>query len=214
MGSNSKPQRRKVDLNLFSEIMKSFVVVLLLLSSSLMGQNIKLLSGNLKPLKNEKAFDIVFRYDSMLVGSNIPEKTYLMQKRKQWEEKEEGSGPELVKRWFEYRADRYEPTFIKNFQSYHKVTLPDSSARYTLILKTKRTEGGWYGGVMAHPAEIDGELWIVESADKAKVVARIGFSHIGGKDSYGGDFEMFARINSAYEIAGKALGDFVRRKSK
>ncbi|NOS57184.1 MAG: hypothetical protein HOP37_13135 [Cyclobacteriaceae bacterium] len=77
-----------------------------------------------------------------------------------------------------------------------------------------RTEPGWYAGVIGHPAELDGECWVVESGNLSNVIAKIAFAGFVGKVSYGGDFEMTTRIQSAYEILGNGLGDFIKRKSR
>ncbi|HEY5749496.1 MAG TPA: hypothetical protein VIU12_25685 [Chryseolinea sp.] len=193
-----------------------FLLLLFFTSQTLLAQSVKLLAGSLKSLKGQKSYNIIFRYDSMLVGmaEPKPEKVFLLEVKKRWEEREPGRGSDFIQEWFEDRKLLYEPAFIQSFKQYAKVALPDPQAVYTLIVKTKHTEGGWFGGVIAHPGEIDGELWVVESSDPNKVVARIGFYQITGKIQYPGDFEMTTRIQSAYAIAGKGLGDFIKRKSK
>ena len=193
-----------------------FLLLFLLSCPALMAQSVKLLAGSLKSLKGQKSYNITFRYDSMLVGmaDPKPEKVFLLEVKKRWEERELDSSSDFIKEWFADRKLLYEPAFIQHFKEYAKVELPDPQAAYTLIVKTKHTEGGWFGGVMAHPGEIDGELWIVESADPNTVVARIGFHKITGKIEYPGDLEMTIRIQSAYAIAAKGLGDFVKRKTK
>jgi len=197
--------------------MRHVVLLLFFLTSqTLLAQRVKLLAGSLKSLKGQKSFNIVFRYDSMLVGmaDPRPEKVFLSEVKSRWDEREPGKGSDFIQEWFEDRKLLYEPAFIQHFKQYAKVELPDPQAPYTLIVKTKHTEGGWFGGVLAHPGEIDGEIWVVASADPSKVVARIGFYKFTGKIQYPGDFEMTTRIQSAYAIAGKGLGDFVKRKSK
>ena len=186
--------------------MRNVLLLLFFTSQSLLAQSVK----------GQKSYNIIFRYDSMLVGmaDPNPEKVFLLEVKKRWEDREPGRGSDFIQEWFEDRKLLYEPSFIQNFKQYAKVELPDPQAAYTLIVKTKHTEGGWFGGVLAHPGQIDGELWIVESADQSKVVARIAFYKFTGKIQYPGDFEMTTRIQSAYAIAGKGLGDFVKRKSK
>jgi hypothetical protein len=176
-------------------------------------QKKKLLQGTLDGLKGVKSYDIKFTYDSMVVGIDTPENQYLRTKKKEWDERDPGKGSAFLNEWFDGRQLQYEPTFIKNFETYSQVTLNDKSATYTMILKTTRTEAGWYAGVLAHPGEIDGELWIVESADPSKVIAKIGFYGFVGKTSRD-DIDMSDRIETAYEMAGKGLGDFFKRKAR
>jgi hypothetical protein len=183
-------------------------------SSSTTAQKVKLLSGRLSQVKGEKEFNIRFSYDSMIVGSAKNETEYLKEKKEAWELKEEGRGILFVKSWFDDREKLYAPAFIKHFENYSRVKLKPENSRYTLIIKTKRTEGGWDAGVMGMPGEIDGEMWIVESSDFSKTIAKVGFYNFKGSTFYGGDFEMTKRIQSAYVLVGKVLGDYLRKKSK
>ena len=196
--------------------MKNLYLILIILSFSATAQRMKLLSGSLKDLKGQTSYDVQFKYDGMLVGRGIPEKTYLDGLKTRWEEKEpgKGKGSSLVNKWFDDRKVRYEPAFIKNFEQYSKVKLNDKNAKYTLLLKTMITEGGWDIGIEGGGGIIAGELWIVESADSNKVVTKINFYDSRGIDKNGGDFEMTTRIKSAYAITGKWLGIFYRKKSK
>jgi hypothetical protein len=190
------------------------VLIFVIVSITAAAQKRKLISGSLNGLKGQKSYDIKFTYDSMQVGDYVAENRYLAEKSMDWELKEPGKGPAFVVQWFDDRERLHEPAFIKGFATFNKAKLNDKKAKYTLILRTKHTEGGWSVGIASHPAEIDGELWIVESADQSHVIAKIGFSGVLGKVSYGGDFDMTWRIQSAYEFAGKLLGDFLKRKAK
>lgn len=198
--------------------MKYFLVALfftLVVSPSLIAQRIKLLSGSLEGLKSQQSFNIIFTYDSMVVGDNTPEEAYLMEKERLWEAREPGKGAAFRNLWFNDRKKRYEPAFIKNFQDYSDVKLGDPNAKYTLVIKTTHTEAGWnLGPAATHPGEIAGELWIVESSERNNVIARIFFDKSYGKTFNGGDFEMTIRIQSAYIQAGRWLGDYLRRKAK
>lgn len=198
--------------------MKTLVIsfaLVALIGTSAVSQKMKLLSGSLKPLKGQKSYNIIFNYDSMTVGGDgMMEKDYLRQKKNDWEAKEPGRGSDFVEQWFRDRARLYEPAFIKNFEHYSYLKLEDAGAPYTLIVNTRNTEGGWSIGVAGHPGEISGEMWVVESANKHQVIAKIMFFEFNGKNSSGGDFDMTQRIKGAYEVTGRWLGDFVRRKTR
>jgi hypothetical protein len=150
----------------------------------------------------------------MIVGLDKSEKEYLEEKRRIWETNERGKGDEFVKQWFDDREARYEPTFIRSFEKYTNIKLNDKDAKYTMIVKTIRTEGGWDVGVMSIPGEIDTEIWIVESANESNVIAKLGFYGFVGKISHGGEFNMTRRIQSAYESLGKWVIDYLKRKAK
>jgi hypothetical protein len=176
----------------------------------------RLLVGNtksFKQLKGQKSYNLIFDYDSMLVGRDVPEVEFLNKKKETWEAKETGKGAEFEQMWFADRKRRYEPTFIRNFEKFAKVKVGDSAAKYTLILKTTRTEGGWNAGVVQSPAMLDLELAVVETADRNKVIVKIGFPAVKGRKYQGGDFEMTERILDAYMYASKALGEFMKQRT-
>ncbi|HEY5746491.1 MAG TPA: hypothetical protein VIU12_10470 [Chryseolinea sp.] len=196
--------------------MKKLFILFILSSPVVMAQQAhypKLLSGSMEDLKKQKSYNITFVYDSMRVGRNVDEDRFLSDLEDRWKVRDPAQGAGLVKKWYTDRKRLYEPAFIKSFKRYAIVEMPDEQAKYTLILKTKRTEAGWDVGVAGHSGLIDGELWVVETADPRHVIAIIGFEEFMGKYEGGGDLGMGLRIESAYEFAGRVLGDFVRRKS-
>jgi hypothetical protein len=190
------------------------IIIFSLVTVAVYGQRRKIISGNLDGIGTQDTYELVFDYEGMRVGAEIDEVEYLKTKEADWEAKEEGQGVAFVRKWFGDRNTLYTPAFITGFQKFYKARLGDDKARYTLIIKTMRTEPGWYAGVMGHPAELDGECWVVESGNLSNVIAKIAFAGFVGKVSYGGDFEMTTRIQSAYEILGNGLGDFIKRKSR
>lgn len=192
----------------------SFLVLIFLMLFNSADAQRRLLSGSLAGLKGQPSYALIFTYDSMIIGVDKAEKQYLEEKRKIWEQNEPGKGDDFVHQWFDDREALYEPAFIRGFEKHSAIKLNDKDAKYTVIVKTIRTEGGWDVGVMGHPGEIDAEIWIVESADHSKVIAKLGFYGFSGTVSSGGDFEMTRRIQSAYEITGKWLADYIKRKAK
>jgi hypothetical protein len=190
------------------------IIIFSLVTVATYGQKRKIVSGSLDGIGTQDTYELVFDYEGMRVGAEIDEVEYLKTKEADWEAKEEGQGAAFVRRWFEDRKTLYRPAFIVGFQKFYKAKLGDDKAKYTLIIKTMRTEPGWYAGVMGHPAELDGECWVVESGNLSNVIAKIAFAGFVGKVSYGGGFEMTTRIQSAYEVLGNGLGDFIKRKSK
>ena len=89
----------------------------------------------------------------------------------------------------------YEPAFKKNFEKYSGLKLNDINAKYTLVLKTRHIEGGWDIGIEGQPGIIAGEFWIVESANKNNVKAKIDLYDSKGVDLNGGDFEITMPLN-------------------
>jgi hypothetical protein len=179
--------------------------LLLVLYLPLSAQKMKIVDGNLNGLKGITSYNVKFTYNNLVAGAGIPERKYLIDMKTRWEEKEPGQGANFVRLWFNDRKQLYEPAFVKNFEHFSGIALYDSGANYTLLIKTDHIEGGWSADFLNCPAGIDGELWIVESADNNNVKAKIGFYNFSGTKFYGGDFEMTQRIESAYALAGKGL---------
>lgn len=63
---------------------------------------------------------------------------------------------------------------------------------------------------MRKNAVIDGEVWIVETANPSNIVAKITVDKALGRTFGGYDFDTGGRIMEAYADAGKALGKFVK----
>jgi hypothetical protein len=194
------------DLKLNSKLLSVYVVLILVtICAPLHAQKRKLLYGDRDVLQGVKSYDIKFTYDSMLVGITTPEDQYLRTKKKEWDERKLGKGTAFINEWFDGRQLQYEPTFIKTFETYSRVKLNDKNSKYMMVLKPKRTGAGWYAGVLAHPGEIDGELWIVESADQSNVVAKIGFYGFVGKTTRG-DVDLSDRIETGLRDGRKRIG--------
>lgn len=62
--------------------------------------------------------------------------------------------------------------------------------KYTLIFKTDFTEPGFNVGVMRKNAVISGEAWIVETANKDHIIAKISVDKALGRTFGGYDFDI------------------------
>ena len=188
-----------------------------MLSISLGGfaQKIKLIEGDLSPLKGQKSVNTEFVYDGMLVTTkNKPEAEYLAEKTAEYNKKEAGKGDKWALAWKEDRKARFEPQFRELFNKHSEISSTDENATYTLIFKTTSTETGYNIGISKRPAFIDGELWVVETANKDKVIAKITILNVVGSQFGGFDFETGARLQECYAKAGKELGGFIRKKTE
>lgn len=177
------------------------------------GQKIKLLEGDLAPLKGQTSVKTEFKYE-MSVGKFDKEQDYIAKKKSELNEKEAGRGDTWEQSWVSDRQDRFEPQFRELFSKYSDISTVGDNADYTLIFKTIKTEPGFNVGVASKPAFIDGEAWIVESKDPSKVVAKISVVKAPGRDVMGFDYETGARLQEAYAKAGKELGAFLKKNIK
>jgi hypothetical protein len=180
----------------------------LLVSSTLLAQRIKLIEGNLDAVKTEKTINTEFTYDNMRVGKYDKEEEYIKAKTAEYNKKEAGKGDTWAKRWVDDRQERFEPQFNELFEKTSEMSITPK-AKYTLIYKTNFTEPGFNIAVMRKNAQISGEAWIVETANKGNVIAKISIEKAPGRTFGGYDFDTGERISEAYAMSGKALARFI-----
>lgn len=195
--------------------MKNAIVVMLLcLSVAGYSQKIKVIEGDLSPLKGQKAIKTEFTYDNMAVGKFPKEADYIAQKKTDLDKKEPGRGDKWEQTWISDRKERFEPQFRELFSKYAGMSTVDENSPYTMIFKTVKTEPGWNIGITRASAFIDAEAWIVDSSDPNKIIAKITISKAPGRDAMGFDYETGARLQEAYAKSGKELGAFIKGKIK
>ncbi|MHA4846559.1 hypothetical protein ACX0G7_20455 [Flavitalea antarctica] len=180
----------------------------LMAMTSAIGQKVKLIEGDLSAVKNEKSINTEFTYDKMKVGKFDDEAEYVSKKKEEYNKKEPGRGDTWATRWVDDREERFEPQFNELFEKTSMMTITPKS-KYTLIYKTTFTEPGFNIGVMRKNATIDGEAWIVETADRNKVIAKISVAKAPGRIFGGFDFDTGERIQEAYAMAGRAVAKMI-----
>lgn len=185
----------------------------LLLSVHGFGQKVYLTEGDLSPLKSEKAIDFEFKYDSMVMGGkgHPTEAEYVAKKTADYNKKEPGKGDAWALKWKEDRESMYQPAFTKAFEQYSSLQM-QAKAKYTLIFKTTFTEPGFNIMVHQEPARINGVAWIVETANKSHVIAKLSLDKANGRGYWGSEFDTGQRLTEAYEEAGRGLGYFIKGK--
>jgi hypothetical protein len=194
---------------------KLLLIALMGISLGGFAQKIKLIEGDLSALKGQTSVNTEFRYDGMLVTKkNKPEEEFIAEKTAEYNKKEAGKGDSWAIKWKEDRKARFEPQFRELFNKHSGISTTDENATYTLIFKTTSTEIGYNIGISKMPAYIDGELWVVETANKDKVLAKISIMNVVGSQFAGFDFETGARLQECYAKAGKELGGFIKNKTK
>ncbi len=174
-------------------------------------QRIKLVEGDLSALKSEQKINTEFTYDNMRVGKYDKEADYVADKTESLNKKEAGRGDTWSKAWVDDRKNRFEPKFNELFEKSSNMTISDD-AKYTLIFKTLTTEPGFNIGITRKNAEINAEVWIVETANKNNVIAKATVQKAVGRTFGGYDFDTGERLSEAYADAGKALGRFIKDK--
>ncbi len=196
---------------------KSCAVMLALVFFTLntQAQKIKTTEGSTDVLKNETSINIEFTYDNITIGKKEEkEEDYIKRKKDDYNAKEPGRGDSWEKAWKNDRTAKFEPGFIELFTKTSGMS-NSKDAKYTLIFKTKTMEPGYNiaGGMMVggrKNAEIDADVWIVETADKTKKIAVITITNAPGRTFSGNDYATGDRISEAYEVSGKKLAKYIK----
>lgn len=174
-------------------------------------QSVRLKDGSLDMLKTASRMNVTYDYSEMGVGKFETEAEYIAQKKADYDKKEAGRGDAWEKAWKADRKNRFQPQFEELFNKYGgKLSIGDyPSAPYTLIFKTTYTEPGYNVYVSRKNAQINGEVWIVETANPDNVLAKLSVMKSPGRTFGGNDYDTGERIQEAYAAAGKAVGKFM-----
>lgn len=188
-----------------------FLFLFLFTSFSVFSQRYKILSGDLKNLKDITEYNCTFDYKDMEVNGFESEEAFLkdkIEKRKKYDDGKDlkGKAAAFEKDWFEDRKDKYEPGFIAYFNEQLKDkntkagTNPE--AKYTLNVKTTWIYPG-YEVANVEPAKISATITIYETTNPSNVLLIIAFDKsIGIVKDYRGQGD---RIKGAYEKLAKNL---------
>lgn len=191
---------------------KHFILFLLIFTSlSSLGQRFKILSGDLKNLKDITEYNCTFDYKDMEVNGYESEEAFLkdkIDKRKKYDDGKDlkGKAAAFERDWFEDRKNKYEPGFINYFnelleeKKVKATTNPE--AKYTLNVKTTWIYPG-YEVASVEPAKISAIITIYETTNPSNVLLVIEFDKsIGVVKDYRAQGD---RIKGAYEKLAKNL---------
>lgn len=139
---------------------------------------------------------------------------YVNHKKDDLNKKYPGKGDAWSLTWVEARKAKYEPGFRQGFESASSIsTNGKSDPKYTLILKTTFVEPGFHIRMIAKEnAVVNAEIFIVETSDKNKILAKIRIEKFIGKGPGDFDEDTYNRIMNAYEKAGEAVGNLIKGK--
>jgi len=200
------------------KLIKTCLVVLSMVTFSVSSyaQRIKMIEGDLSALRNEKKINTEFTYEHMSVGKFDNETDYIAKKKEDYNKKEPGKGDQWAKDWVTDRHHLFEPKFNDLFERESEISVTGSNkdARYTLIYKTTSMEPGYNIYISRKNAETDAEVWIVETANPSKVIAKISVENAKGRTFGGADYETGVRLAECYADAGKYLGKFMKKQMK
>lgn len=179
-------------------------------SLQIYAQRIRVVEGKVPDLKNEKSVNTEFTYDNISVGKFDKEADYIKTKTEEYNKKEAGKGDAWGKKWVDDREYRFQPKFDELFIKYSDLTI-DNNAKYTIIFHTTFMEPGFNIGITRKNAYINGEVLIVETANKNNVIAKLSLDKAPGNSFWGNDYDTGERLSETYATAGKALGKFIKK---
>lgn len=186
-------------------------IVLLFITTFAMAQRARVIDGNLNALKGVKKLNVKYDYSNMEVGKKT-EKEYVDDKKESYNRKSAGRGDKWAKEWVADRADRFEPRFEEEFNNNCDIRVGNfPNEKYTMIFKTVFTEPGFNIGVARKNAYVDGEVWIIETANPGKIIVKLDIPDCPGRTAFGTDFDNGLRLQEAYAMAGKGLARFFRK---
>jgi hypothetical protein len=172
-------------------------------------QKVKVSNGNPDILKTESMINIEFAYDNMSVGKYDREADYIRAKTDEYNKKEPGKGDNWATSWGNDKPNRYQPKFIELFTLTSGMTV-SSSAKYTLVFHVLSIEPGYNIGISRKNAEIDAEIWIVETANRSNKLCEMSIKNVPGGTAFGYDFDSGLRISEAFANAGKKLAKYLK----
>jgi len=194
------------------------VFALFALASTLFAQSVKLESGDLGFLKGETTLNVEFVYDGLTVGK-MTEQAYIDKHVSEANAKEAGSGDRWLEKWKSDRTQKYEPKFAelmnKQFAD-HKAALKldhETSAKYTLVLKTTNLDPGFNVGIMRAPASVSTSASFYDTKDRSKALAVITILKAPGRDGMGYDYDAGFRLQEGYAKTGKELCSLICKKA-
>lgn len=194
------------------------LITVLLLSTSLLAQKVKVTQGDWGNLKGISEYNVVFDYSNLQIPKYDSEEEFLKDKMAKRDEKEPGTGEEFKKSWFSDREEFYEPRFIETFNDRYKDNAvkvkKDSNAEYTMKVHTTMIYPGYNVGVVRHNSKLEVTLSIYKTSEPDNVIFSADYTKIEGQGNGGYDFNSGQRIADAYIIFARALTKHMYKNNK
>lgn len=197
-------------------LLKCFpIIIVIVMSSNAWAQKIRVSTGNLNFLKDQKMLNIEYSYENMGIGRYDQEEDYIIDKVIGYNDKEPGKGDEWLKNWTDAKEEVFGPTFkeslMKELRKADISIEEDSAAIYTLVLKTTFIEPGFDVGVMSKKANAKYEVMFIKNENK-EVMATLNVFAFLAAGGIGYDFNTIKAIEKVYAKAGTGLGEYLTKK--
>lgn len=198
--------------------MKNFatLAILLLISTTSIGQKLKVAEGDLKNLKDIKVYAMKFDYTDVQIPKFDNEVAFLEDKMDKREEKKAGDGERFKKSWFDDRPNRYHPKFIESFNKRFDdstVQIQEDEADYTMKVHTTKLYPGYNVGVIRHSAEIDVTITVFETGNESNILFSGSYKDVKGAGAFGNDYDSGYRISECYAKAAKTFAKDLKKRA-
>lgn len=200
--------------------MKKLVVAFLFLSIAMSAQDMKVVSGDFKFLKDQKEINVEFDYSKFTVMKDKKtEAQYIEDRVKDLNEKTKGVGDIWKKKWNSAKELTWTPKFLELMhviftKEGKEVIFQEglTNAPYTLIVETVWIYPGWDASIMKQPAKVSTNLKFVETNNKSNVLLEISSEEAPG-DQWGSNFSNESRIGEGYAKTAKSLAKLLLKKA-
>jgi len=198
--------------------MKNFatMAILLLVSTTAMGQKLIEQEGDIKNLKDIKVYMMEFDYTDVQIPKFDNEEAFLKDKMDKRNEKEAGDGERFKKSWFDDRPERYHPKFIESFNKRFgdsAVQVQEQDADYTMKIHTTKLYPGYNVGIVRHNAEIDATITVFKTGDESNVLFSGSYKDVQGSGAMGYDYDSGYRISECYAKLAKTFAKDLEKKA-
>ena len=198
--------------------MKNFatMAILLLVSTTAMGQKLIEQEDDIKNLKDIKVYMMEFDYTDVQIPKFDNEEAFLKDKMDKRNEKEAGDGERFKKSWFDDRPERYHPKFIESFNKRFDdsaVQVQEQDADYTMKIHTTKLYPGYNVGIVRHNAEIDATITVFKTGDESNVLFSGSYKDVQGSGAMGYDYDSGYRISECYAKLAKTFAKDLEKKA-
>ncbi|MRI00793.1 hypothetical protein GH721_09670 [Kriegella sp. EG-1] len=191
-------------------------IVAFIISFSAYSQKFETEKGTLENLAKINQYKIIFEYPENLgVHKYDSEEDFLRAQVAKREQKKPGTGEEYRKLWFENRVNRYEPTFITEFNNFmledRHVTVSKhySEAKHLMIVKVHFIHPGVDIVLWHQKAELEVTFEIYDVSNLENPIYATKPLQIHGI----ADGDEFEKITTAYGELGRWSAKFFCRKT-
>ena len=197
---------------------QTILFALLLCTSMVFSQKVKVTKGDFKNLKGITAYNLEFDYSNLSIPKYDSEEEFLKDKMAKRDEKNPDSGEKFKESWFADRPNRYEPKFIesfnKRFEDGEIKVGKDIGAEYTMKIHTTMMYAGYNVGVMRKNSKIEATVSVYKTGEPTNVIFSGNYTKVEGNGAFGMDYDSGYRISEAYAKLAKEIAANIKKKAK